>query len=66
MKKDLRTSMRDIVFLKEENIQTKMDLDSLELYNNKFSTLANFAQMSQMMHNVIRDKEEYNNLVEYE
>ena len=58
--------MRDIVFLKEENIQTKMDLDSLELYNNKFSTLANFAQMSQMMHNVIRDKEEYNNLVEYE
>ena len=58
--------MRDIVFLKEENIQTKMDLVSLELYNNKFSTLANFAQMSQMMHNVIRDKEEYNNLVEYE
>ena len=43
-----------------------MDLDSLELYNNKFSTLANFAQMSQMMHNVIRDKEQYNNLVEYE
>ena len=43
-----------------------MNFSSLEFYLNKVQPIREFTQQSNLLHNVLRGKDDYNNLVEAE
>ena len=59
-------AIKDLEVVKTNLSTQQRDVRLLEFYQNKVAPLSNFTQMSDMFHSVIRDKEEYNNLIEYE
>jgi hypothetical protein len=63
---DFKLTKNDVEFLKTSQVQNDMNFKSLEFFMNQVQPIREFTQQTNLLHNILRGKEDYNNLIEVE